>query len=106
MHTFPDTLVNAVSMATSITSSVQGMQNYHFIYIQAVFTGSPVGTFTIQSSNDQTNWDTISGSSVAISAAGSQSWNICNIGYPYLRVVYTRTSGSGSLTVTGFGKDY
>ena len=55
----------------------------------------PVGNFTIEGSNDSTNWSTVPGSTVAAaSAAGSHQWNFSGTaGYLYVRLVYTRTSG-------------
>lgn len=81
--------------------------------LQLVFTGSPVGTFKLQASNDVghidsagssmqvsgiTNWTDVTGSAVAVSAAGNVMWNAENVGYTWVRVVWTYTSGSGSLT--------
>lgn len=80
--------------------------------VQLVFTGSPVGTFSLQCSNDPgmpdggqtpqarsvTNWTVITGSSQAISAAGNIVWNVENAGYNWVRVHYVVTSGTGSLT--------
>lgn len=81
--------------------------------IQLVFTGSPVGTLSLQCSNDPgfptgnspvvqssnvTNWTIITGSSQAISAAGNVVWNVENAGYTWVRVDYVATSGAGSLT--------
>lgn len=80
--------------------------------IQLVFTGSPVGAFKLQCSNDPgmpdggstpqalsvTNWTDISGSSQSISAAGNIVWNVENAGYTWVRVAYTFTSGIGSLS--------
>lgn len=68
--------------------------------IQAVWTGtaSPVGTFTIQGSNDNVNWTTISNSSVAVNGAGNVMWRD-NADYKFVRVVYTATSGGSTDTV-------
>lgn len=80
--------------------------------IQLVFTGSPVGTFNLQCSNDPglpdggltpqasgvTNWTDITGSSQGISAAGNIVWNVENAGYTWVRVNYVATSGTGSLS--------
>lgn len=82
--------------------------------IQLIFTGSPNGTFTLQMSNDQghpnsqakseqsadvTHWTTISGSAQPISAAGDLGYDYNNAGFPWVRVVWTPSSGTGSLTV-------
>jgi len=81
--------------------------------IQAVFTGTPSGDFKLQCSNDLghinaqskaeqgagvVNWTTITGSSTTVSAAGDVVWDAENVGYLWVRVVYTRTASTGSLT--------
>jgi len=81
--------------------------------IQLVFTGAPVGEFKLQASNDLgmpasagdsqkyvgvDNWTDVEGSDQAISAAGNHMYQVQNAGYNWVRVVYTATSGSGTLT--------
>lgn len=81
--------------------------------IQLVFTGSPQGNFKLQASNDvgnptaQTeaerqaaivNWTDIDDSAQTISAAGNHMWTVQNAGYNWVRVVWTQTGGSGTLT--------
>ncbi len=81
-------------------------------------TGTPVGTFTLEACNDiespnsqpyysnLSNWVTVANSSTASSAAvaispstlSSITWNYSNTMYRFLRVKYTRTSGSITLT--------
>lgn len=71
--------------------------------IQLLFTGAPVGTFKLQTSTDTTNkasevtnWDDVPDSDQAVSAAGSHTW-ITNLRLKWVRVVFTRTSGNGTL---------
>lgn len=81
--------------------------------IQLKFTGTPGGNFKLQASNDpghidaasKTNqvsdlaiWTDIADSAQTISAAGDHMWTVENAGYTWVRVVWTQTSGSGSLT--------
>lgn len=80
--------------------------------IQLVFTGSPVGAFKLQGSDDPgqanggqtpqakgvTNWTDITSSSQSVSAAGNIMWDVANAGYNWVRVAYTVTSGTGTLT--------
>jgi hypothetical protein len=81
--------------------------------IQMVFTGSPVGTFTVEASNDLgqpqssgdaqkvvglSNWTTIAASANGISAAGDMLYTLANTGFNWVRVKYTATSGTGTLT--------
>lgn len=81
--------------------------------IQLQFTGTPGGNFKLQASNDPGNinaasgtlqvsdialWTDIADSAQTISAAGDHMWTVENAGYNWVRVVWTATSGSGSLT--------
>lgn len=78
------------------------------------FSGAPVGTFKVMISNSvlpyqdvlagkqvipSTEWSEYSGSSASVSAAGDITWNVKDAGYRWVKIVYIRTSGSGSITV-------
>ena len=83
--------------------------------IQIVFTGTaPTGTFKLQASCDKgnpkassetqqyagvSNWTDVSSSSQAVTDAGNLLWNIADPGYQWVRVVWTRASGTGNITV-------
>jgi hypothetical protein len=83
--------------------------------IQIVFSGSsPTGTFKLQASCDPgnpqsqseaqqyagvTNWTDVANSSNAVTDSGNLLWNISDPGYQWVRVVWTRTSGTGNITV-------
>lgn len=84
--------------------------------IQLVFTGTPSGTLKLQASNDLgrqasgypetddgvSNWTDITGSSQVIAAAGNHMWQVENAGYRWVRAVYTRSAGSGTVTSAKF----
>lgn len=92
--------------------------------IQAVWTGAPVGTLTIEVSNDivpvapsstnpvgpnpaanVVNWSTYTGSSVVVSGTSGNWMYISQLGpYRWVRLSYAATSGSGTLNATFFGK--
>lgn len=78
--------------------------------IQAVWTGTPTGTFKLQASCDPCNpyepnqyvpinWTDIANSSAAVSAAGNFTWNIFWASYNWVRMVYTDGSGGTSTAV-------
>lgn len=81
--------------------------------IQATITGSPVGTLKLQGSADLgtvgpvnpssgagiSTWTDINNSSASVTGAGSVTWNYQNIGYEWIRAVYTSTSGTGNITI-------
>lgn len=104
MLTTPVALVSGQSLSASYTSNPQQTINMFGYSIQAVFTGSPNGAFKLQASLDGANWDDIADSSESVTEAGNIVWNVSSVQYPQVRVVYTRSSGTGSLSLYFFGK--
>lgn len=104
--------ITSGDMASSITSAITNIEGLDNIGIQLNWSGSsPVGTFAVQVSADYAqdflgnvtntgNWSAISISpSVAATGAASDTAYIAiqQLAAPWLRVVYTRTSGTGTL---------
>ena len=116
MRILNQTLLSGGSMATSINSGPL-LLAYAFGYsIQFEYTGSPVGTVTLQGSNDPvpnakfpqsdfnpTNWTTIQGTTITVPTTDGLTGKLNDSGvyYNWVRLVYTATSGTGSLTVVG-----
>jgi hypothetical protein len=112
-------IVTAGDMSATISSLPIAVDKFTACSIQASYTGSPVGTFTVQASNDVgtnptgnaanvsgiQNWTTVTAYTQAITAAGSVLWSFDDLNYAWLRCVYTRTSGSGTLTVRAVAKE-
>ena len=106
----------STASCTSIGTDINQLQSYA---IQASFSGSPVGTLKLQISTDQVqvgtgtndpavnvvNWSDYTGSSYSLSASGNYMWNVFPAGYRWVRMVYTKTSGTGSLSATFDGKE-
>ena len=103
----------ALSLTASSNLAALWIGHAALVALHFVVTGTPVGTFKIQASCDVgnvnaqslvnqsatvTNWVDV-GTSVAVSSAGSYFINVVDPGYHWLRVVYTATSSTGSLTV-------
>lgn len=76
----------------------------HYCF-HAIYTGSPVGTMIVQVSVNGSDWETLTDSSVAISAAGSQMYNVEKAAYSMARIKYTKTSGSGTMTIYADAKE-
>lgn len=100
----PIKIVTAGSMGTSLNSIPVDMTTVQNASIMAVWTGTPVGTLKLQISNDivdsctqVTNWVDYSGSSTAVSSAGNFEWNLGIANYKCLRMVYTRSSSTGTM---------
>ncbi len=95
----------------SLTTNAYDLSHMTLVSITATLSGghSPVGSLKLQGCNDSgrngsvlTNWFDITApvSSVsAVSDDGSTTWNYTNIGYKWIRLVYTRSSGFATFLV-------
>ncbi len=96
-------LTSSVSgaMTANISSVITNIQEASGYCVQAVYTGSPVGTIQILASNDGVNFVPAPGTSpTAVSGAGSFMFNVDGIHYGFIQVLYTFTSGTGALTAS------
>lgn len=100
-------------MTGALTSQAIALTQVDNVAVQLAWTGSPTGTFTVQGSIDYVplpgggsslnagTWTTITLPTTAATggAAGTLLINMNDLGFPWMRVVYTPTSGTGTLTV-------
>lgn len=109
----PNLFPASTVMNTTLTSSTIPLFMIYGYAIQVVFTGTPTGSFKLQGSCDPvpqaaqaaggiysaTNWSDIANSSDSVIAAGNYMWNVYDVMYNYVRVVYTDTSGGTSTAI-------
>lgn len=105
----------SVSMTGTVISSVTNISYLDNIGVQQNWTGSPVGTFTVEISasyNEDINknvlnpgsWVTMTqpdGTSFSLTAAGTASqgyMDITQTSSPWIRTVFTGSSGSGVMS--------
>lgn len=97
---------SALSLGSTTQSDPYDIRPYDNIGIQLIWTGTPTGTITIEAQIDSSTW-TDMGVSPAITLSGSASSQLVGIrnqAFNKIRVVYTRTSGTGSLDAYLIGK--
>ena len=121
MRFFPFVIADAEDMSQPVIySKGTNLSVGTNISIQANWTGIPTGTFKIQISNDivdentarnqdpasnVVNWSDYTGSDTqVVGVAGNWLWMDKNVGYRWIRLVYTRISGSGFMTAIFNGK--
>ena len=113
-------LINGTTVTLNANANLDAVNvaSILFASIQLTVTATVNGTFKLQKSDDPANtqaygqyqgaavvptrWSDISGASTAVSAAGTIAFDLSNIGYTWVRVVFTDASGStstGQLTV-------
>lgn len=114
----PYHVIAATSMTGNITGTPTNIQYLDNVSIQLNFTGTPVGTFTIQGSLDYTqqgipgvatntgNWITITlpATASASGAAGNILLDLNQLSFPWIRIVYTVSSSTGTLDAYISGK--
>lgn len=114
----PIKIMDAVSLGADAVSSVFKTQYLDDVSIQVNLTSTPTGAFSVQVSLDYSQnvdgsvrnagtWNSLTLSSSTAIAAGSPASlfiDVMNTGAPYMRLNYTRTSGSGTATAYATGK--
>ncbi len=95
------------SLAADFTSSPILLTRMWGFSIQSVWTGTPVGNFTLEVSDDVgtdaagtgvSNWTTYVGSSSAAGGvAGNLTYNVSNVSFKWARLKYTSSSSTGIL---------
>lgn len=101
-HIANQIIINAQSMTSDIISNSININETILSGIQAVWSAgaSPIGTLTVQVSNNDIDY-TDFGSSLAVAGnSGSDAFNLQELGFGFMRVHYTAISGTGTLTVS------
>lgn len=89
-------------MTGALTFGPEKLAQIYGYGIQANFSGSPAGTLKIQASIDGVGWSDIPGSSFTVTGAGSFLWNVTSSNYLYVQMIWTPTSGSGTLSALAY----
>lgn len=98
----PVAIISAGDMSGNINSSVVDVTHVDNAGLQVVWSASsPVGSLQVQGTIDGTNFFDLLPSPLSISTAtGNVYVQIAQICFASLKVVYTFTSGTGTLNVT------
>lgn len=102
-------------MNSGATDNLAASQNFGPLPIQgrrlsvfASWTGTPTGTFALECTFDGKSWAAVPGAAVEFTANGqaqpaggasSAVWNWVNVPGNMARIRYTRTGGTGTLTI-------
>lgn len=95
-------VVQSFSMGADFVSPAIDVSQSRSTYIQVPVTGASglSGTLSIEASADQINWLQLGALSVPISTNGVNAFDISTTGAPFMRVKWTRTTGTASASVT------
>jgi len=94
------TNIDAVSTAASITGDSFSIQDSDNVGLDLRWTGTTAGTIAVQVSNDNSTFTALTLSAVPTPAGSADNYlvNINQAPFQYMRIVFTRTSGTGTLT--------
>lgn len=104
-------------MSSNITSPITGIQFMDNIGIQVnVLSGTPTGTLSVQVSGDHAaslpsgvtttagNWITLTTGAITSGSPAQTFFNLNLLAAPFVRVIYTASSGSGTCDIFIVGK--
>lgn len=126
MRVFNQQIATAQPLNASFNSNYVPLKSIFMYTMAAIYTATVAGTIKLQASNDPEtndtqynvsgnrppsvapiNWVDVTDSTFVLAGAGETMWNVRYIGYNYVRVVFTDTSGgtnSGTMTIIFNGK--
>lgn len=103
----PYALLNAASLNTDQTSPATNLKRLDSGCLTIETTGTPTGQIYVEISNDaglvsQPNWYSLPGVTIQPLTGGADTHivNLNTIDFPWIRVRYARTSGTGTITAT------
>lgn len=101
LHEFNNRIIEDGDMSGNITSDSIGMNTVVNYSVQAIWSGTaPVGTLDIQASNDGATFTSILDTPLAVSGnTGDLLVNVEKHAYSKIQIVYTASSGVGTLNV-------
>jgi hypothetical protein len=105
MRSYNEPVINAGDASGNLTSIIVKTENLHLGGLHVTSTGTAAGSVSVEISNDEpttglnpSNWVAVSGLTVSVSGANNYIIPKFEICYNYLRVKYTASTGTGTLT--------
>lgn len=108
LPTFTPFVSTPITGTATVTSPSTFVGNLDNLGVQVVFTGTASGAFSVNVSNDNINFDSLTFNPLLSQPVGvplKYAISLNQLPWPYLAFSYTNVSGSGTLNVTLFGKD-
>jgi hypothetical protein len=99
-HIANEIILNAGDMSGNLESTHWSINESVIEGIMCYWTGTaPVGVLSVSVSNDDVNY-AVAGTLPVSGDSGAQSFNLQELGFGWIKVNYTATSGVGSLTIS------
>lgn len=94
--------IDAEPMGANITGIPFRVEQYNIVCLQLAWIGTPVGAIKLQGSIVPDGlppiWTDLPEGSLAVNGPDSTLFNYSQMGWYLMRIIYTRSSGTGSLT--------
>jgi hypothetical protein len=74
------------------------------VAVQGIYSGNPQGTLFIEYPLNKIDWDTLGSSTILINGQGNTIWDLSQVSVPFMRLSYTRVTGTGVLSAKAYGK--
>jgi len=101
-----DQLLSAANAAVNQTSIGVNIGDQREYSVQIDLSSATLeGTLTLEASNTNVNYVTISGTSQSITGGASHVYNVSGANYLYYRVKWVATAGTGTITATAVLKE-
>ena len=98
-------LLKAASLGADVASVAVNIEHITRMSLHLILTGTPVGAIQLQCSNDPVadgdsviNWIDYTDGVAAVSGAMGVMFNLKEISFKWIRVIYVRSSGTGAIT--------
>lgn len=99
-------LISAANAAVNQTSVPLRLNDLTTYSIQVDFSsGTLGGTLALEVSNNGSTWSALTGSSQVVASGVSHLWTVQGAGYDYVRVTWTASAGTGTLSSVAFLKE-
>ena len=98
----------AVTGTNTYTSPSTFIANLDNVGAQVIWTGTPTGVLTVNVSNDNVDFDSLTFNPALAQPAGAPLKYVISLNqlpWPYVQFQYTNSAGSGTLFLSIFGKD-
>lgn len=99
-------LVDAQNAAVTVTSNPITLNDRQNFSLHVKFSSATLaGSLKLQASNDAADWVDVASSTQTVTAGESHMWTATDAEYKQVRVVWTPSAGTGTLTCRGLLKD-
>lgn len=100
-------ILEVTSQAATVSSSSHDISLCEAFSVQIITANQSSANYSaqVEVSNDDSNWDAVSGATATITADGSDTIAVSSAPYKYARVTLTRTAGTADFTIRIFGTE-